>query len=83
MQEGNYIALKMATLPEDAVTTIEVVGGTSGPATLDADMNAVLKIVDETAQTIRVISSKEGYATVTQIYDLNSLVLESSSSAEG
>ena len=80
MQEGNYIALQMATLPEDAVTTIEVVGGTSGPATLDSDMNAVLKIADETTQTIRVISSKDGYATVTQTYDLTGLVLESSGS---
>lgn len=75
-QSGNYIALKIATDPTiDVVTTIEVVGGTSGPVTLDSDMNAVLKISDNTTQSIRVVSTKEGY-TMTKTYSLTDLVLE-------
>lgn len=36
-QEGNYLALKVDADSEDAVVTIELVGGTKGPVTLDDD----------------------------------------------
>ena len=82
MQSGNYIALKFVITPADAVTTVEVVGGTSGPATLDSDLNAVLKISDIATQQIRVISQKAGYQTKTVILDISGLTCESDTPTE-
>lgn len=76
-QEGNYMALKIEAEP-DAVTTVEVVGGTKGPVTLDEDMNIVLLIRNKDTQDVRVISTK-GDQSVTKTYDLSGLTLESES----
>ena len=53
-QEGNYLALKVDADSEDAVVTIELVGGTKGPVTLDDDMNIVLLIKNKDTQSIKV-----------------------------
>ena len=74
-QEGHYLALKFDVTPADAVTTVELVGGTKGPVTLDADKNIVLLIKSNTTQSIKVISTKDG-SSVTKTYTLTGLTLE-------
>ena len=71
--EGNFLALHF-TVPADSTTTVEIVGGTSGPATLDVDGLFVGKIANK-QQTIRVITTKDGY-TSTKIYSLKYITLE-------
>lgn len=73
-QEGHYLALKFATDPADAATTVEFVGGTKGPVALDADRNMVLLIKSNT-QSIKVVSTKNGKST-SKSYDLAGLTLE-------
>ena len=63
-QEGNYLALKVDADSEDAVVTIELVGGTKGPVTLDDDMNIVLLI------------KNNGKDSATKTYGLTRLILE-------
>ena len=74
-QEGHYLALKFSVTPSDATTVVELVGGTKGPVTLDADMNIVLLIKSNTTQSIKVTSSKDG-ASATKTYTLTGLTLE-------
>ena len=74
-QEGHYLALKFDVTPADAVTTVELVGGTKGPVTLDADKNIVRLIKSNTTQSIKVVSTKDG-ASVTKTYTLTGLTLE-------
>jgi hypothetical protein len=75
-QSGNYLALKIVTVPVDGVvTTVELVGGTKGPVTLDSDMNIVLRITNKGTQSVRVIATK-GEDSITNIYGLTGLSLE-------
>ena len=74
-QEGHYLALKFDVTPADAVTTVELVGGTKGPVTLDADKNIVLLIKSNTTQSIKVISTKDG-SSVTKNSEIARLTLE-------
>ena len=75
-QSGNYLALKIATVPvDDVVTTVELVGGTNGPVTLGADMNVVLRITNKSTQSVRVVATK-GTDSITKIYGLTGLTLE-------
>ena len=74
-QSGHYLALKFDVTPADAVTTVELVGGTKGPVTLDADKNIVLPIKNNT-QSVKVTSTKGG-SSVTKTYALTNLTLES------
>lgn len=76
-QKGNYLALKLEVEPEDAVTTVELVGGTKGSATLDEDMNIVLLIKDTETQTIKVTVTSDD-ETITEEYGLDGLTLEPS-----
>ena len=73
-QSGNYLALKINTIPNDATTTVEVVGGTKGPVTLDEDKNIVLLIKNKDTQSIKIISTKEE-KSVTKTYSLTGLTL--------
>lgn len=73
-QSGNYLALKLAVDPSDAVTTVEIVGGTKGPVTLDSDMNIVLLIRSNTTQSIKVTVTK-GKESVSKTYGLTGLTL--------
>ena len=73
-QHGNYIALKFGA-EAGATTTVELVGGSRGPVTLDSDMVCIFRITDQDRQTIRVITSKDG-SSVTKVYGLQRLVLE-------
>lgn len=74
-QEGHYLALKFDVTPADAVTTVELVGSTKGPVTLDANKNIVLLIKNNT-QSVKVTSTKDG-SSVTKTYALTNLTLES------
>lgn len=76
-QSGNYLAIH-CTVPDTtgATITVEVVGGTSGPSTLDADGIIVDKIANRN-QKIRVVASKEGFASVTKTFTLTGLTLQS------
>lgn len=75
-QQGNYLCLKFNTMPTDAITTVELVGGTKGPVVLDSDMNMVLLIKDKDAQTVKV-TVDDGDEQLTKIYSLAGLTLES------
>jgi hypothetical protein len=74
LQSGNYLALKFAH-SEGATTTVEILGGTTGAVTLDSDMNWVGRISNNT-QRVKVVTTL-GTESVTKIYSLRSLVLES------
>ena len=74
---GNYLALHCEVPDdEDATITVEVVNGAHGPVTLDSDGLVVLRIADKDSQTVKVVASKEGYASVTKVYSLNGLVCQ-------
>lgn len=76
-QEGNFLALKIdAITAEGATTTVELVGGTKGPVTLDSDMNIVLHIQNKDTESVKVTVSKGGESE-TKTYGLSGLTLES------
>lgn len=74
-QSGNYLALKFDSEPEDAEITVELLGGTKGPVTLDEDRIHVLRIANKDSQSIRVIA-KSGDDTITETYGLSGLIME-------
>ncbi len=74
-QEGNYLALKVDADSKDAVPTVELVGGTKGPVTLDDDMNIVLLIKNKDTQSIKV-TVDNGENSTTKTYGLIGLTLE-------
>ena len=74
-QEGNYLALRVDADSEDAVATVELVGGTKGPVTLDDDMNIVLLIKNKDTQSIKV-TVDNGENSTTKTYGLIGLTLE-------
>ena len=74
-QEGNYLALKVDADSKDAIVTVELVGGTKGPVTLDDDMNIVLLIKNKDAQSIKVTTT-HNEESVTKTYGLSGLTLE-------
>ena len=71
--EGNFIGLKF-DVEDGSTTTVEILGGTSGPATLDSDCLFVGKIANK-QQKIRAITTKDG-VTNTVIYSLKYINLE-------
>ena len=74
-QEGNYLALKVDADSEDAIVTVELVGGTKGPVTLDEDMNIVLLIKNKDTQSIKATTT-HNEESVTKTYGLSGLTLE-------
>lgn len=77
-QSGNYLAIHAADPKADSVT-VEVVGGTAGPRTLDSDGLIVLRIANKDTQTIQVKSYKGGVAKDVKNYSLTGLTLEAAS----
>ena len=67
--------MKVETDSEDAITTVELVGGTKGPVTLDDDMNIVLLIKNKDTQSIKV-TVDDGEDPATKTYGLTGLTLE-------
>ena len=72
-QEGNYLALH-AAVPgmADAKITVTV----TKPSVLDEDGLIVL-LIKNTSQTVTVKAEKTGYDTVTKVFTLNGLTLQS------
>lgn len=73
-QKGNYIALKCECEDADSIV-VELVGGYSGPVTLDEDGIIVLKIAKNT-QTVKVTANATGYEPVTKTYTLTGVKLD-------
>lgn len=73
-QQGYYLTLKF-TAEAGATTVVEIVGGKTGPVTLDSDMVFIARLTDIDKQTIKVTTSKDG-SSVTKIYGLQRLNLE-------
>lgn len=73
-QSGHYLAIHASSEDADSIT-VELVGGTSGPVTLDEDGIIVLLIADKDTQSVRVIATK-GSATKTLNYSLTGVTLE-------
>lgn len=72
LQSGNYLALHFAT-DAGTTTTVELIGGTTGPSTLDSDGLCVFRLANK-QQKIRVVSTKDD-VTTTKIYSLKYLTL--------
>lgn len=69
--------VKAANIPENAVVTVELFNGVHGPATLDSDLNAVLRITDKDTQKIILTVVDDGVSE-TKIYSLKGLTLSAS-----
>jgi hypothetical protein len=67
--------LKVDADSEDAIVTVELVGGTKGPVTLDDDMNIVLLIKNKDTQSIKV-TVNDGEDSAIKTYGLTGLTLE-------
>lgn len=74
LTHGNYLVIH-AEVPDidDVTITVKV----TNPVTLDDDGIAVLRIADKSSQTVTVVASKEGYDSVTRVFDLTGLDCES------
>lgn len=72
-QSGNYLVLHCVDAEADSIT-VEVVGGTSGPVTLDED-GIIIDRIASTEQSIRVVSTKDGVETV-KTFSLTGLTLK-------
>lgn len=70
---GNYIALHFSVPDVDDVTLTATI---TNPVTLDPDGILVGRIRDKDSQTITVVASKEGYESVTKVYDLSGLICD-------
>ena len=75
LQSGNFLALKATTNRVGAVTTVELLNGTSGPVTLDSAMTIVLRISNPETQSVRSVTTKDGIS-VTKTYDLSGLTCD-------
>ena len=67
--------MKVDSDSQDAVVTVELVGGTKGLVTLDEDRNIVLLIKNKDTQSIKVTVNNEGNSS-TKTYKLTGLTLE-------
>ena len=74
LQKGNFIALKAECDDADSIV-VELVGGSSGPQTLDEDGVFIFRIKDNT-QSVKVTAKKSGYEDVTKVYSLTGLKLD-------
>lgn len=76
-QSGNYLVTHWSVPGVSGVTiTVEVVGGTAGARTLEAD-GLIVDRIASTFQKLRAVASKEGYASVTKTFTLTGLTLAS------
>ncbi len=72
LQSGNYLALH-ATSEAGATITVELVGGVSGPVTLDSDGISIGRITS-TEQTVKFVAMKNGMS-LTKEFSLTGLTL--------
>lgn len=74
-QSGNYLAIKVDTVDEVDSITVELVGGTKGPVTLDEDRIHVMRIKDVESQSIKIVATK-GEESCSETFDISGLTLE-------
>ena len=74
LQEGNFFAFKIAPSVQGATIKLKLLGGVGPEVTMDADLNAVVRIT-ATTQKIRVIMTKNNNS-ITRVYTLSGLVLD-------
>ena len=67
--------MKVDSDSQDAVVTVELVGGTKGPVTLDEDRNIVLLIKNKDTQSIKVTITHDK-ESIEKTYGLTGLTLE-------
>lgn len=79
-QSGNYIVFHAEVPNEDGVTITAKITKTS---TLDSDGIGVFRVANKDSQTLTVVASKEGFDTVTKVFDLSGLTVESATSDNG
>lgn len=72
LQSGNYLALH-ATAEAGATITVELLGGTTGPVTLDTDGISIGRITS-TEQSVQFVATKNGM-TQTRTFALSGLTL--------
>lgn len=72
-QKGNYLVIRASAPTTDGVT---IKAKITKEVTLDSDGIFVGRIASNT-QTLTITASKEGYETVTKVYSLAGLTLES------
>ena len=70
LQEGNYLVFHAAVPNVEGVTITATMDNTS---TLDEDGIAVFRVRDKNSQTLTVVASKVGFASVTKVYSLSGL----------
>lgn len=70
---GNYLAIH-ASVPDASDATITVT--VTNPSTLDEDGICICRIADKSTQTITVVASKEGYESVTKVFTLSGLTVD-------
>lgn len=76
LAHGNFLVLHYAVPEVDGATiTVEIVGGTSGPVTLDPDGLHIARIADKSSQSLKIVASKEGYTSATKTLSLTGLTL--------
>ncbi len=73
LQEGNYIVFHAAVPNTDGVTITATMDNTS---TLDEDGIAVFRVRDKSQQSLTLVASKQGYASVTKTFSLSDLTCE-------
>ena len=74
LQEGNFLALQFEAT-EGATTTVEIVGGTDAPKTLDSDMDCVFRIANNN-QKIKVTTEVSTGEKIERILSLKRVNLE-------
>lgn len=72
-KSGHFLALKI-TPTDGATTTVQVIGGLHGAATVDVDGLVVLRIMN-TNQSVQFVTTKNG-KTATYNYSLAGIILE-------
>lgn len=73
-QSGNYLALHFECEAAESIV-VELVGGKTGPVTLDPDGLHIMKIAKNTQQ-VRVTANADGYESVTKTYTLTGVKLD-------
>ena len=73
LQSGNYLVIH-AEADEGAVISAEVIGGYSGPVTLDTDGILIARI-ESTSQSIRFVGMKAGKVTAVKTLSLSDVTL--------
>ena len=77
-QNGNFIALHIDTDVAADSITVQIIGGTHGPQTLDSDRTCIFRIKNKN-QKIKIVATKAGYPTVEKTFTLGGLTLTSAS----